>query len=110
MFNVTQVNSHSAPQFFAENFLARQALRKLMGSVAKNPKLVDELASKDSRKERIALLVNHKLIASQNDLPAGKEAKRENKYRISFPGKREEIFEEAKSAWAIIVAAGSYEA
>lgn len=91
-----------------ETFLARKNLRELLESIGKNPKLVDQLASKKSRNERIDLLINHKLMASNNDLPTGEEIKQKKKYLFADCEHREQPFEDPKSALAFIVAYGGY--
>lgn len=95
--------------FPRETVPPRKTLPELLACIGKNFKLVDELASRKSREQRISILINEKLITSEGDLPAGKEVKQDMKYLFAFDKKRNERLEGAYSACSFIAFGGSYD-
>lgn len=89
--------------------MAKKTVRDLLVHVGKNPKLVDELVSKKSRDERIAVLKSHKIIDSAADLPTKEEAQKELTQLFAPAQGQQDLLKGVQAASAFIAWGGSYD-
>lgn len=91
--------------------LAKKKLRDLLLHIGKNQKLVSELASKKTKKERVQLLQDYKIIASADDLPTKEEADNELRQLLAPCADLEDLLRGLKASAfiCVIVSLGSYE-